>query len=130
MYLHYTNKSPDKEFSVVPMLLQVRVFAGFVITALMVFISHDNNIINHLLIMVPYIMFAICMVFFYKKRIDFRLWFVYGAILNIGVNYYITSLPITMMVIDTILVLLIFLSPYIKQNYKKKGYVEIDISDV
>lgn len=124
MYLLYTKKSTDNEFSVVPMLVQVRVLAGFLFAALTALVKYENDITNQAVIMILYIAFIICMVLFYKKLIAFRLWYALGAILGIVAQYYLVSLPIFMIVLEAIFILILFLSPFIKKYYKKHNKEE------
>lgn len=133
MWINHVNvgyKKPKEEFSPASTLVIVRVFAGFVFALLTTFIDYKGNVLNQAINIVPYALFAVCMVLFFKKRIEFRLWYVNGAIINIGALYYLQGLPISAILIDTIVILFIYLSPYMKEHYKKKGYVEVDISDV
>lgn len=120
----------EQEFSWVPLFFQIRIYAGFVLAILTVILDYGNNTICQALTMLPYIVFTICMVLFYKKRIDFRLWYVLGAILGIGVQYYLASLQVYTIAIEIIMILALFLSPYIKEHYRRKGAIEVDISDV
>jgi hypothetical protein len=132
MWINHVNiryKKPDKEFGVVPFLIQIRVLVGFFIAILTVLLDYED-IVSQVLTLLPYAAFAICMVLFYKRRINFRLWFINGVILSIGVKCYLSSPQIYMIVLDAILIILLYVSPFIKEHYKRKGEVEEDISNV
>lgn len=132
MWINRVNvkyKKPKKDIGVVPYLVQLRVIIGFIIAILSVIIDY-HDLLSQSLTLVPYVTFTICMILFYKKRIGFRLWFINSVILGIGVQCYLASPQLVTIFIDTVLIIAIYVSPYIKEHYKKKGYVETDISDV
>lgn len=115
------NMKPQYDFSWIPLLLHIRVFVGVILAIISAVLNYDGMLLNQLFTVLPYAVFIVCLVLFYKKLLHFRLWYVAGAVLNIGVLLYLSASPIVTIVVDVILVAMLFLSSYIKEHYKKSG---------
>lgn len=111
---------PTKSNNGLLIIFQFRIYAGILLN-IMSLIGYEVNLIGITIATLLFSPIIVSLVLFYKKLIAFRVWYMIGAFINIVFAIVGGGTPIVGIIVEILVIVWIFKSRYIGDNFKKIG---------